>query len=237
MTCGIYKLTSPDNKCYIGKSKNIELRWNKYKFLKCKNQPKLYDAFIKFGVDNFKFEIIYSCDENLLNDKEIFYIKEYNSRSQGYNCTDGGDGITMTNEIRSKISTSLKSLNIKRTKEHIEIIKNNLCKNAAFLKQQEKGKIFSEETRKKLKDKAKTNNGMKNKVYTQEELQYIKQVRRKTAEKYWYKFISPIGEIFTTNKFREFLEQHNLHIRSVRRVIAKEQPHHRGWVIEKILLQ
>ena len=50
-------ITSPLNKIYIGQSINIENRWKQYKRLGCKKQIKLYNSFIKYGVENHTFEI------------------------------------------------------------------------------------------------------------------------------------------------------------------------------------
>jgi len=57
MSSGIYKITNPNGKIYIGKSWNIEKRWNQYKSLQCKTQPILYASFQKYGVDKHVFEI------------------------------------------------------------------------------------------------------------------------------------------------------------------------------------
>jgi group I intron endonuclease len=91
--CGIYKITSPSGKIYIGKSNNVNLRWNKYKKLICKNQVKLYNSFLKYGVDSHIFEIIEELSLDKLNEREIFYISYYNSCIEGLNCTSGGDGV------------------------------------------------------------------------------------------------------------------------------------------------
>ena len=54
---GIYKITSPSGKVYVGQSVNIERRLKEYKILKCKKQVKLYNSFIKYGFENHKIEI------------------------------------------------------------------------------------------------------------------------------------------------------------------------------------
>ena len=47
---GIYKITSPTNKIYIGQSTNIENRWNDYyKMIRCKRQTRLYNSLKKYG--------------------------------------------------------------------------------------------------------------------------------------------------------------------------------------------
>jgi hypothetical protein len=50
---GIYKITSPSNKIYIGQSNNILYRWKYcYKKLNCKSQRHLYNSLMKYGFDN-----------------------------------------------------------------------------------------------------------------------------------------------------------------------------------------
>lgn len=55
---GIYKITSPTNKIYIGQSINIKGRWGSYRNLDCKSQDKLYKSLKKHGPENHKFEIV-----------------------------------------------------------------------------------------------------------------------------------------------------------------------------------
>jgi group I intron endonuclease len=82
---GIYKITSPSNKVYIGQSINIEKRFNNYKRLDCKNQKKLYNSFLKYGVSNHIFEVIIECLESDLNKNESYYINLYKSTYLGLN--------------------------------------------------------------------------------------------------------------------------------------------------------
>ena len=89
---GIYKITNPTNKIYIGKSKDIEYRWKQYSYKKCTQQRKLYNSLQKYGVENHYFEVIEECDENLLNEREIYWIKEYTSVESGLNLSYGGEG-------------------------------------------------------------------------------------------------------------------------------------------------
>lgn len=55
----VYKIINcVNNKMYIGSSINVYKRWNQHKIdAKKKNYP-LYNAMNKYGIDNFKFEII-----------------------------------------------------------------------------------------------------------------------------------------------------------------------------------
>jgi group I intron endonuclease len=80
--CGIYKITSPTGKIYIGQSVDIEKRFKKYKSLNCTGQPKLYNSFIKHGFNSHIFEIIKECEKDELNYcerhyQEFYYVLDY----------------------------------------------------------------------------------------------------------------------------------------------------------------
>ena len=71
-------------------SKNIPIRWkhhiNESQNPKSKEYEKtLYRAFRKYGIDNFTFEVLEYCNENELNEKEIFWIQKLNAIEEGYN--------------------------------------------------------------------------------------------------------------------------------------------------------
>jgi group I intron endonuclease len=74
---GIYKITSPSGKIYIGETVNFEKRFKRYESLQCKNQFKLYNSFMKYGVNNHIFEIIEECDFNDLKCRERYYQDKY----------------------------------------------------------------------------------------------------------------------------------------------------------------
>jgi group I intron endonuclease len=75
---GIYKITSPSNKIYIGQSINIEKRKNQYKILD-KNciGPKLYNSLSKYGWEQHNHEIIEECNLIQLNEQEIYWKQYY----------------------------------------------------------------------------------------------------------------------------------------------------------------
>ena len=88
---GIYKFTNKTNgKSYIGQSTNIERRYKEHKTRKCEN-TLFHDAISEYGFENFDFSVIEICNAKELNDKEIYYIKEYNTLfPNGYNLSEGG---------------------------------------------------------------------------------------------------------------------------------------------------
>ena len=84
---GIYKITSPTNRVYIGQSKNIKKRFRSYIQKLGKGQPKLNNSFLKYGVKNHVFEILCYCDVTQLNDLERFYQILFSANdTNGLNC-------------------------------------------------------------------------------------------------------------------------------------------------------
>jgi hypothetical protein len=97
---GIYKITSPSNKIYIGQSINIEKRYYIYSLKSCKTQIKLYHSFLKYGFNNHMFQILEECEESELNNRERYYQDLYNSTGKnGLNCR-----LTETNDKSGKLS-------------------------------------------------------------------------------------------------------------------------------------
>lgn len=98
---GIYKITSPSNRVYIGQSVNIKKRFVGYKNMNIKNnqQTKLYRSFLKYKAINHTYEVIKECNENELNYFERYYQELFNCLNQGLNCR-----LTKTNERSGKVS-------------------------------------------------------------------------------------------------------------------------------------
>lgn len=95
MTHCIYKHTFPDGKVYIGQTQSgaAERRWKKngegYK-----KSPKVYEAIKRFGWDNVKHEILEDgIDEDRIDERERYYIDQYDSVKNGYNMSLGGKNI------------------------------------------------------------------------------------------------------------------------------------------------
>lgn len=55
---GIYKITSPNNRIYIGQSRNIKRRLYRYSRLECKEQPILYRSLLKYGIENRRWYVL-----------------------------------------------------------------------------------------------------------------------------------------------------------------------------------
>lgn len=97
----IYKITNiKNNKIYIGKTtkKRPTDRYSQHRYItrhldQEKNVSYLHRAMASDGLDNFTFEVIEQVDNTLLNEREEFWIQQYNSVApNGYNLTLGGEG-------------------------------------------------------------------------------------------------------------------------------------------------
>lgn len=97
---GIYKITNNlNNKIYIGKSSVIEDRWQYHKTnyeSPSEWNKTLYQAFRKYGIENFSFEVIEEMTEEYYhkfsNNREEYWIIFYDALNNGYNETAGGEG-------------------------------------------------------------------------------------------------------------------------------------------------
>ena len=122
----IYKITNNINgKCYIGQtSKTIEERWKEHiNNSKRKNRKKNYlqNAILKYGKENFSIEEIEKCDISKLDEKEIYWIKFYDSFHNAYNCTLGGDGGKILELDEDKVIAKYQELkNLKKTGAYFE---------------------------------------------------------------------------------------------------------------------
>lgn len=108
---GIYKITSPTGKVYIGQSTNIASRFEKYKKLNCKEQPKLFRSLKKYTPESHKFEILEECLESNLNIRERYWQEYYDvldlqkGLNLRYTKVDDRSGV-MSEESRAKMRAS-----------------------------------------------------------------------------------------------------------------------------------
>lgn len=144
---GIYCIKNMlNNKVYIGQALSLKRRIYEHKYFLELGKDKstaLQRAVNKYGLENFDFSILEYCEPSELNDKEIYYIQEYNStnRNYGYNIASGGNsgliGYKWPKSFGEKISRAKKGWVMGDEQRE-------------FISKLHKGKIVSDETRKKM---------------------------------------------------------------------------------------
>lgn len=113
---GIYSITNKINgKTYIGQSKHIGLRKSQHMRDLQSNRhvnPHLQGAFNKYGVENFEFSVIETCDEKELTDRETYYIDKLETldENKGYNLKAVTDRVIYSELTLEKMSRSQKEL-------------------------------------------------------------------------------------------------------------------------------
>jgi group I intron endonuclease len=177
----IYKITNiKNNKCYIGETiQNPKKRWKDHRSAIKRDDgcKALKNAINKYGLNNFKFEVIIICfdEDRLIYEKE--YIKKYNSMvPNGYNILAGGQegvlGFKHSEETKKKISEKSKENsnkpNVKEQSRRNAIELNRRIKSGEVVKKSEnwykaleegrignKGGTHNDETKKKISDSLK----------------------------------------------------------------------------------
>lgn len=71
MKSGIYLITSPKGRQYVGQSVNIQKRHSNYN---AKGMARLQNSFNKYGRENHTFEIIEYCTVDKLDEYENYYM-------------------------------------------------------------------------------------------------------------------------------------------------------------------
>lgn len=195
---GIYKITSPTGRIYIGQSKDLKTRFRDYYKLidNIKTQTKLYNSFKKYGVENHQFDIIEYCTEEELNCSERFWQDEFDVLNGGLNCIlqeCGEKRRILSEETRKKLSEAGKkrihsqesiAKRVKSFKENHKG-KRSPCLGVKYsqelrdkMSKAQMGRIVSEETRKKIGD---ANRGQK-RTFSKEHRESIsKSITKETA--------------------------------------------------------
>ena len=106
---GIYKITNPNGKIYIGQSTHIKGRLYIYRKGHCKGQPKIYRSIIKYGFENHLFEIIEECPIDILYEREKYWGEYYNVLGEnGLNLKIGEGKGSLSQESIDKMGISFK---------------------------------------------------------------------------------------------------------------------------------
>jgi group I intron endonuclease len=204
----IYLITNLINsKKYIGITKySLEERFSQH----IKRGFILTEAIKKYGKEKFSIELIEEVESaERVYELEIFYIKKYNTKApNGYNLTDGGDGIfgwQPSDEYRQECSERAKELHKNKKvgmygKNHNEETKRKMSEASKGNKNclgrilseetklkisaSNKGKIVSESTKKKISENHYDISGEKNPMYGKKHSpETIEKIRQKALER------------------------------------------------------
>jgi group I intron endonuclease len=113
MASGIYSISAPSGKRYIGSAVNIARRWKAHRSALRNNRHQnaaLQRACDKYGIDALHFAILEHCDAARLIEREQFHI-DSQDWDQLYNLAPqaaGGSG-PHTPETRARMSTTSKA--------------------------------------------------------------------------------------------------------------------------------
>lgn len=164
----IYKATNKINgKVYIGKTiYSLNKRMSVHV---CSKVGYFSHALRKYGLQSFDISIIDAAQsEEILNEKEIYWIKTFNCRApNGYNLTDGGEGTSgrivseetkkrmvagMTAEGRVRMGAASRNrIYTHKMRENLSNAAKKRCE--SILPPSQKGRKRSEETKEKLRGK------------------------------------------------------------------------------------
>jgi group I intron endonuclease len=110
---GIYKIVSPSGGVYIGQSVEMQDRWRFYRRMHAKGQVKLYNSFLKYGVENHEFSIVHQLPSDVTSEVldvyEQIYIDQYRATNHKMlNLKDAGSNGKCSEETKRKMSLSKK---------------------------------------------------------------------------------------------------------------------------------
>jgi group I intron endonuclease len=150
---GIYKITSPSGRVYIGQSTNIKTRFYNYrKSISCQKQRVLYSSFMKYGIDAHVFEIMHELPKDInadiLTQYEQFYIDQF--REAGFslmNLKEAGSHGGHSEETKRKISLGHRGK--PKSKEAVAKQSLSMKGRPSYMK----GRTHTDEAKLKIKEK------------------------------------------------------------------------------------
>jgi len=149
---GIYgiEVNSECRICYVGRGVSIKSRWRDHIRYSDPNKPlvgkrsRIHAAMRKYGMESCRLYLIELCPTDDLDEREIYWIKELDTKEKGRNLTNGGDGFVggkHTNETKEKMREC--STGRQHTKESKELMRQIRKKQAAEnpMSKEQKNKI------------------------------------------------------------------------------------------------
>lgn len=149
MACGIYRIYhKATGKSYVGQSIDITGRlWNHFHMLNNGSHHCTYlqHAFSLYGAEAFERQILETCEQSELTEREQFWMDTARYMYGVYNLAPAAGssaGVKRTKETRHRMSEARKGCQTKpATEEHRRKLSNALT-----------GRTLSEETRRKISE-------------------------------------------------------------------------------------
>jgi hypothetical protein len=226
MTIGIYRLrfNTLEDWPYIGQSSNIEQRYVCHKS-ELKHGKSNYMLLEAYNITNSYplLDIIEICTVSELTEKEIFYIKKYNSYKNGLNITDkvvnNGRG---QDHFRSLVSNEdiIKLLHylVNNPNKLLTDISKELNIPIAIIKSFNKGR----------------NHTWIGEIYPEEydKMINISRLGLWDAKRQGIKYprvISPQGEVYTIENLQKFCRDHNVNNSSLHQLLTGKRKSANKW--------
>lgn len=153
---GIYTITSPTGKIYVGQTHRLIHRKSAYKKGYTKGQPKIHRSLNKHGWEAHKFEVVIEFKKDIsqgwLDYWECFFIKYF--KENGFellNIRDGG-----SRGLYSGIKGRPRNRTYKRGEDHPNYGKTLSKEAKKSIGDVNRGRIFSEESRNRMSASSKS---------------------------------------------------------------------------------
>jgi len=240
----IYKATNKVNgKIYIGQTiQSLDKRVYDHIYYALNERDDMYfhRAIRKYSEENFIWEIIVECNSlEELNKTEIEMIEKYDAFGNGYNLTDGGEGIVghkHTEETRRKIGEAQEGeKHHNYGKHHSKKTKKKISESNMGEKNHNFGKHPTEETRRKMGE---AQMGEKHYNYGKHRSKETKRkisestIGSKSSSAKKYIIITPESEEIFVHGLREFCRNYKkerLHFSALVRVAQGKYKQHKGY--------
>jgi group I intron endonuclease len=179
------------------------------------NETKISRAIKKYSKYDFVYGIVEEVeDKNLLDEREEYWIKFYDSVKNGFNIKEGGKCARGFKQSQSSIEKRRQKLIGKSlTQEHKQKISKA-----------HKGKILSKETVDKM-IAYRTGKSL---------TESCKEKISKAHSKNTYELKSPVGEILIVRNLSKFCKENSLQQSAFVMIMKGERKHHKNWTIKKL---